>query len=516
MPNQGFRSTLPWQSCISPVLGEYSTANCFTKYDNDFCNQEEETFWNKTCLGKGKFCSQFGFTSNNATHCTFTDNSTTIDISKVTRRVAASEEFFRRRMLLQTHLGKVDTWEDYGPPQWEVIGCLALAWTLVALSLVKGMQSYGKLTYFITLFPYLVLTIFLVMGSFEEGFAAGITDYYLKPDWNRLFTDYKVWVAACTQIFFSLGVGMGSQLLLCSYNSFNTNCHRDAWLIALANSLTSIFAGFVVFGTLGMLAKNNGVAVEEVITGGEGLTFQVYPEAITQMPVAPLFSFLFFLMLCLLAMSSIVGMWEPIVAALLDELPFLRKRRTIVYITSCIFAFLGGLSCCFPSGIFMFGLLNDHTANTILYFGFAEVIVVAWLYRVKNFLQNIKDMSIPMPRQEQGGLGTLVPQLLLDRLLDLHHTPPLSCHHLYWLRYQTVRQQRWICVPTICPGTWLVDRAGSSGTCNDRQHGHNSAQTAQSSSTFLLFPLLTVCRLGTKERSASQCNSRRRGKPGFL
>ena len=90
-------------------------------------------------------------------------------------------------------------------------------------------------------------------------------------------------------------------------------------------------------------SKNNGVAVEDVVTGGEGLTFQVsmieswvgyflsvlpssgiwqstlsswsseavqvYPEAITQMPIAPLFSFLFFIMLCLLAMSSIVGKW---------------------------------------------------------------------------------------------------------------------------------------------------------------------------------------------------------------
>ena len=26
-----------------------------------------------------------------------------------------------------------------------------------------------------------------------------------------------------------------------------------------------------------------------------------------------------------------------------------------------------------------------------------------------------------------------VPRLLLDRLLDLHHTPPLPCHHLHRL-----------------------------------------------------------------------------------
>ena len=116
------------------------------------------------------------------------------------------------------------------------------------------------------------------------------------------------------------------------------------------------------------------------------------------------------------------GMWEPIVAAVLDDLPVLRSRRTFVYVArfvvvhqpwwsflkkmnklhfSCTLGFLGGLSCCFPSGIFMFGMLNDHTANTILYFGFAEVIVVAWFYGVNNFLRDIKDMSIPMPRQEQ-------------------------------------------------------------------------------------------------------------------
>ena len=146
------------------------------------------------------------------------------------------------------------------------------------------------------------------------------------------------------------------------------------------------------------LFQNNGVPVEDVISQGPGLTFQVYPEAITLMPVPPLFNFLFFLMLCLLAMSSIVGMWEPTVAAILDEFPSLRSRRSLVYIGSCILAFLGGLSMCFPSGIFMFNIINDHTASTILYVNLLEILLVVFIYGINKFVKNIHEMQIWMPK----------------------------------------------------------------------------------------------------------------------
>ena len=45
----------------------------------------------------------------------------------------------------------------------------------------------------------------------------------------------------------------------------------------------------------------------------------------------------------------------------------------------------------------MFSLLNDHTANTVLYFGLLEVVVVAWFYGVTNFMDNIAEMKVPMP-----------------------------------------------------------------------------------------------------------------------
>lgn len=45
----------------------------------------------------------------------------------------------------------------------------------------------------------------------------------------------------------------------------------------------------------------------------------------------------------------------------------------------------------------MFQLLNDHTGQTILYFGIAELLVVSWCYGVRKFMAHVKEMRIPMP-----------------------------------------------------------------------------------------------------------------------
>ena len=90
--------------------------------------------------------------------------------------------------------------------------------------------------------------------------------------------DFQIWNEAAGQIFYSLNVAVGSQLLLSSYNNFNTNCHRDALVIGLCNSLTSLYAGLVVFGVIGFIADKKGMQVEGVVDEGPGLAFIVYPE----------------------------------------------------------------------------------------------------------------------------------------------------------------------------------------------------------------------------------------------
>ena len=68
---------------------------------------------------------------------------------------------------------------------------------------------------------------------------------------------------------------------------------------------TNYYLGFVIFSIIGFMANQAGQTVEDVIKGGTGLAFIAYPDAVTQMPVSPLWSFLFFGMLITLGRFNV-------------------------------------------------------------------------------------------------------------------------------------------------------------------------------------------------------------------
>ena len=78
----------------------------------------------------------------------------------------------------------------------------------------------------------------------------------------------QVWNDAATQIFYSLSACSGGLIAMSSFNKFTNNCHRDAFLVAILNCATSVFAGFVIFSILGFMAYEKQVPVSEVAKGG--------------------------------------------------------------------------------------------------------------------------------------------------------------------------------------------------------------------------------------------------------
>lgn len=97
-----------------------------------------------------------------------------------------------------------------------------------------------------------------------------------------------MWYAAVTQCFFSLNVGFGSIIMYSSYNGFTHNINRDAMVVTTLDTFTSLLAGTTIFGILGNLANELGVEVDQVIgSGGTGLAFVSYPEAIAKFDAVP-------------------------------------------------------------------------------------------------------------------------------------------------------------------------------------------------------------------------------------
>jgi len=101
---------------------------------------------------------------------------------------------------------------------------LLLAWVIVYLVIVKGVKSSGKASYFLALFPYAVMIVLLIRACTLEGAIDGIM-FFITPDFKRLL-EANVWYQATTQLFFSVGVAMGSIMMFSSYNQFDHNIYR--------------------------------------------------------------------------------------------------------------------------------------------------------------------------------------------------------------------------------------------------------------------------------------------------
>uniref|UniRef100_A0A8K9UN27 Transporter n=1 Tax=Oncorhynchus mykiss TaxID=8022 RepID=A0A8K9UN27_ONCMY len=321
--------------------------------------------------------------------------------------------------------------------------CLLLAWIIVYLFIVKGVKSTGKVVYFTATFPYLVLIIYLIRGVTLHGAINGVK-YMFTPKMEQLAKP-TTWINAATQIFFSLGLGFGSLIAFASYNQYNNNFEKQAIVVSMVNSGTSIFASIVTFSIYGFKATFNyesclervrllllntfdlaedTISLENVnhwiaelnrthpeqfaslggrletcdleaeldtAVEGTGLAFIVYSEAIKNMPVSQLWSVLYFIMLLLLGMGSMLGNVIAVITPLSD-LKFISVLSYPVGLV-CLFCLLLGLGFTTRSGNYWFTMFNDYGATfSLLFIVLIEVITVCYIYGIKRFEKDVEDM----------------------------------------------------------------------------------------------------------------------------
>ncbi len=129
------------------------------------------------------------------------------------------------------------------------------------------------------------------------------------------------------------------------------------------------------------MAHSQNTSIESVVTSGPGLTFVVYPQAVTILPLSPLWSALFFTMLSMLALSSMFPCTEIIITAIQDQFPKLRKYQLFVTMGVCVTLFILGLLIATQGGMYILSLLDTYAVGyTLLILGIFEIAVSQLYY----------------------------------------------------------------------------------------------------------------------------------------
>ncbi|KAE8282200.1 Sodium-dependent neutral amino acid transporter B(0)AT3 [Larimichthys crocea] len=339
--------------------------------------------------------------------------------------------------------------ETSGSMHWWLVVCLASAWCVVYICFIKGIESMGKAVYVTATFPYLVLTIFLIRATTLPGATDGLM-YLFTPKWEIL-KNPQVWLDAATQIFFSLSVAFGGLISFSSYNPAKNNCERDAVIVGVINSATSIYASIPIFSILGFKATNvyNSCRMENILdltnhfelaeqnitlenydqwfdhlnstypdqvaslklrpcdlqkfldqsASGTGLAFIVFTEAVIEMPGSQVWAVLFFIMLFSLGLSSMFGNIEGILTPI-NDLKLLpnwipHEVKTAII---CMICFLTALLFTLSSGNYWVEVFNGYVGSVpLLIIAFFEIIGVVYVHGMKNFSDDIYFMTGSRP-----------------------------------------------------------------------------------------------------------------------
>uniref|UniRef100_W8BIU6 Transporter n=1 Tax=Ceratitis capitata TaxID=7213 RepID=W8BIU6_CERCA len=314
-------------------------------------------------------------------------NSTVSDNATQVKLISSAELYFTKIVLHE----KENIEHGIGTPSWDLAIYLFIVWVIIVITLIKGIHSSGKASYFLALFPYVILFILLGRAVTLPGAWNGIV-YFLKPQWDQLL-NADVWYAAITQMFFSLAICLGTLIMYASFNNFHKRVHKDVIIVTTIDSCTSILAGCVIFAILGNLAlETNTTDISKVVKGGAGLAFISYPEAIAKFKYLPhLFSVLFFFMLFVLGIGSNIGMSSCVITVIKDR--FSHIPQWVITIGFSLCSFLCGLIYTTPGGQFLLNLIDFFGCSFIaLFLAIGEIVTVSWIYGVKRFCKDIEFM----------------------------------------------------------------------------------------------------------------------------
>ena len=178
---------------------------------------------------------------------------------------------------------------------------------------------------------FVVLMALCVRAVTLPGAEEGL-EFYLMPDFGKLFagnTPAEQWAtfgdavyAALGQAFFTVSVGMGSMAIFGSYIGKGRRLTGEAVRVGVLDTLVALMAGLVIFPSC------FAFGVEPA--SGPSLVFITLPIVFNAMPLGQLWGTLFFLFMSFAALSTVIAVFETIMAFSMDQWGVRREKACLV------------------------------------------------------------------------------------------------------------------------------------------------------------------------------------------
>lgn len=127
---------------------------------------------------------------------------------------------------------------------------------------------------------------------------------------------------AMSQAFFTLSIGIGAMLIFGSYLDRVRSLTGEAVSITILDTFVALMAGMIIIPACFSYGIEPGA--------GPSLVFLTLPNIFAQMTAGQLWSGLFFLFLSFAALSTIIAVFENLIAVFMDLLGWTRKRSVFV------------------------------------------------------------------------------------------------------------------------------------------------------------------------------------------
>lgn len=237
------------------------------------------------------------------------------------------------------------------PILWTV-AFIALTHLIIVSGVKGGIERASKVMMPMLFFILIALCIRSVT---LEGAKEGLV-FLFHPDFEKITS--SVVLSAMGQAFFSLSIGMGCLITYSSYFSKTTPLQTTALQVTILDTLVAILAGVMIFPAV----FSFGIAP----TAGPELVFITLPNVFEQLPWGGLWSFVFFVLLGLAALTSTISLHEVVTAYVHEEYHISRQKAA--WFVSAGVLILGVLSS------LSMGILKPYTIFGLNFFDFFDYV----------------------------------------------------------------------------------------------------------------------------------------------